>query len=80
MEGKRVLITGGNSGIGIVTATELARQGAEVILACRDTDKTADALKVINAQAKAMHSLEFAPALKRTREALLRSVVDQALA
>ena len=51
MEGKRVLITGGNSGIGIVTARELARQGAEVVLACRDTDKTAAALKVINAGA-----------------------------
>ncbi len=52
MDGKRVLITGGNSGIGIVTARELARQGAEVILACRDTQKTADALQVINAEAK----------------------------
>ena len=52
MDGKRVLITGGNSGIGIVTATELAKQGAEVVLACRDTEKTAGALKVINEHAK----------------------------
>ncbi|MFP6804559.1 MAG: SDR family oxidoreductase [Pseudomonadales bacterium] len=51
MEGKRVLITGGNSGIGIVTARELAKQGAEVVLACRDTAKTTAALKVINAGA-----------------------------
>ena len=52
MEGKRVLITGGNSGIGVVTAIELAKQGAEVVLACRDTDKTRDALTQINATAK----------------------------
>ena len=52
MEGKRVLITGGNSGIGLVTSRELAAIGAEVILACRDTEKTASALATINATAK----------------------------
>ncbi|QHN02072.1 SDR family NAD(P)-dependent oxidoreductase [Granulicella sp. WH15] len=34
--GKRVLITGANSGVGYSAAVELARKGAEVVLACRD--------------------------------------------
>ena len=33
MQGKRVLITGGNSGIGLVAAADLASKGAEVVLA-----------------------------------------------
>ena len=36
MNGKIVLITGANSGIGFVTARELARRGAEVLMVCRD--------------------------------------------
>ena len=52
MEGKRILCTGGNSGIGLVAARELASMGAELILACRDTDKTAHALEVINSSAR----------------------------
>ncbi len=52
MEGKRVLITGGNSGIGLVTARELAAMGAEVVLACRDSGKTEEALKAIGTSAR----------------------------
>lgn len=49
MDGKRVLITGGNSGIGKVTAIELAKLGAEVVLACRESEKTNTALQEIGA-------------------------------
>ena len=41
---KRVLITGGNSGIGFCTAQQLAGRGAEVVLACRDQTKGQAAL------------------------------------
>ena len=49
MQGKRILITGANSGIGLVAAVELASMGAEIVLACRDSDKTAQAVAQINA-------------------------------
>ena len=37
--GRTCVVTGANSGLGAVIATELARAGANVIVACRDTAK-----------------------------------------
>jgi len=39
LTGKSIIITGANSGIGQATALECARQGADVVLACRDMKK-----------------------------------------
>ncbi len=43
LTGKRVVITGANSGLGLQTAVGLARRGAEVILACRSKQRGHDA-------------------------------------
>jgi NAD(P)-dependent dehydrogenase (short-subunit alcohol dehydrogenase family) len=47
--GRRVVVTGANSGVGLVTARELAWAGAEVVLACRDRGRGEAALATIRA-------------------------------
>ncbi len=42
--GRTVVVTGANSGLGLVTARELARHGYSVVLACRDVSKGTQAL------------------------------------
>jgi len=50
MKGKICIVTGGNTGIGKATVEGLARQGATVVLACRDLDKGRAALADIKAK------------------------------
>jgi NAD(P)-dependent dehydrogenase (short-subunit alcohol dehydrogenase family) len=46
-KGRIAIVTGANSGIGLHTASGLAAAGAHVILACRDTNKAANAAEEI---------------------------------
>jgi len=47
MQGKNVLITGCNSGIGLQTALELAKRGATINMACRNSRKMKEATSFI---------------------------------
>ncbi len=47
MQGKVALVTGANAGMGRVIATELARQGATVVLLCRDARNGEEARRAI---------------------------------
>jgi NAD(P)-dependent dehydrogenase (short-subunit alcohol dehydrogenase family) len=49
LSGKTAIVTGANSGLGFETASELARNGAQVVLACRDLAKAAVTAGVIRA-------------------------------
>jgi len=47
LSGKVVIVTGANSGIGLEASRELARKGAEVVMACRTQDKAVAAMQQI---------------------------------
>jgi NAD(P)-dependent dehydrogenase (short-subunit alcohol dehydrogenase family) len=74
MDGRTVLITGGNTGLGLETAVALAREGAPVVITSRDTQKGAvaqaeirersgsDDLEVVELDLASLASVrEFAP-------------------
>ena len=47
LTGKRFLITGATSGIGLAAATELARRNAQVVITARSEEKAKAAIKKI---------------------------------
>jgi NAD(P)-dependent dehydrogenase (short-subunit alcohol dehydrogenase family) len=49
--GRVALVTGANSGLGLVTARELARAGARVVMACRSEAKGRDAVRAVEVRA-----------------------------
>jgi NAD(P)-dependent dehydrogenase (short-subunit alcohol dehydrogenase family) len=52
LSGRTFVVTGANSGLGLIDARELARAGARVVLAVRDTAKGEEALRTIDGPAE----------------------------
>jgi len=59
-KGRTAIVTGANSGLGLIVARELARAGARVIMTSRDAEKGAKALATIKAAHPAAN-VEVAP-------------------
>jgi len=53
--GRNAIVTGANSGLGLVTARELARAGAAVAMACRNLDKGHAAVEQVRAAVPDAH-------------------------
>lgn len=58
LSGRVVLITGANTGIGRVTALELAKAGAQVFVACRSAERTRPVIEQLRS-ASGNRSIEF---------------------
>ncbi|KAG9410104.1 hypothetical protein AC1031_018138 [Aphanomyces cochlioides] len=59
LDGKVAIVTGSNTGIGFVTARELAKKGAHVIFASRSREKTLAAIESIKPLVPDASKLEF---------------------
>jgi NAD(P)-dependent dehydrogenase (short-subunit alcohol dehydrogenase family) len=57
LDGRVALVTGANTGIGLVTARELLRRGARVFIACRSPERSQLAAEAIRAEAGAAPEL-----------------------
>ena len=55
-ENKVIVITGGNSGIGLATAKELRRRGAQVVISGRDEKSLAEASNAIGGDTLALRA------------------------
>lgn len=81
LQGKHAVVTGANTGIGRVTALELAKLGADVTLACRSKEKTDPVVAEINALGRGRASfvaldLASLDSVRRAGDEIAKGAVD----
>jgi NAD(P)-dependent dehydrogenase (short-subunit alcohol dehydrogenase family) len=70
--GRTVVVTGGNSGIGLCLSTTFARLGARVIVGCRDARASVEGARVLPLDLTSPQSVDaFAAAVSRERPSLV---------
>lgn len=78
MDKKIALVTGGTSGLGLVTARELARQGFHVVITARSLAKAAPEFEVIQCDFSSLQSIRDAAAEYKRRHSRLDVLVNNA--
>jgi NAD(P)-dependent dehydrogenase (short-subunit alcohol dehydrogenase family) len=74
LKGKKALITGGNSGIGLATAKLFVNEGAEVIITGRNQQTLEDAVKLLGPKA---HALKVEITDSAARKAAFKEAADK---
>ncbi|MFT7286031.1 MAG: dehydrogenase/reductase SDR family protein 12 [Halieaceae bacterium] len=78
LKGKRMIVTGASSGLGLATATALAERGAELLLVMRNPQRAAEVVETLREET-GNESIEFALAdlsLMRDVDALSKRLLD----
>jgi uncharacterized oxidoreductase len=76
VEGKRVLITGGSSGIGLATAQALVRKGAKIAITGRRPDLLAAAIGRLGAEGRSVDSIAADLATRQGRVTTLTRAIE----
>ncbi|NII10811.1 SDR family NAD(P)-dependent oxidoreductase [Oleiagrimonas sp. C23AA] len=71
INGKRIVITGGSSGIGYALARSLLARGAHVLIVGRDADKAAQAARRLSDEGRTVHAVVADVATDAGRAAIL---------
>jgi len=76
LKGRVAIVTGGNGGIGLGMARGLARAGARVVIAARDTAKSKDAVKELEALGPGARAISTDVTDEAAVRALVKATLD----